>query len=91
MNRNELIDKVAADTETERPQTEAVLMAFFATLADAARTGNRVSWPNFGTFSVTERAARTGRNPRTGEPVQIPAGRVLRFSQANALRAHLNP
>ncbi|MGH9065639.1 MAG: HU family DNA-binding protein [Acidimicrobiales bacterium] len=91
MNRTELIDKVAAGAGVERAQTEAVLTTLFATVVEAARAGDRVGWPGFGVFSVADRAARTGHHPRTGEAIEIPAGRALRFNQASGLRTALNP
>ena len=81
MNKKELavkamfpMEKAAADGGWP-----AAADALFATLAEALRQGERIEIRGFGTFSVTETKARNGRNPRTGQPVKIPAGRRVRF------------
>jgi DNA-binding protein HU-beta len=72
------ITKVAAGTALE---------AFTAAVSASLKRGQRVSLVNFGTFSVSKRKARTGRNPRTGEPLKIPAARVPKFSAGKELKA----
>jgi DNA-binding protein HU-beta len=57
----------------------------------SAKKGDKVAWPGFGSFSASNRAARTGRNPQTGEPVKIAASTALRFSSSATLKTALNP
>lgn len=90
MNKSDLVDRVAGSAGVGRQQAESVLAAFFDTVRSAVKGGDRVSWPSFGAFSVTQRKARTGRNPRTGEPVKIKASKAVRFSPSSALREHMN-
>ncbi len=56
-----------------------------------AKKGDKVAWPGFGSFSTSKRAARTGRNPQTGEPVKIAASTALRFSPSATVKSALNP
>ncbi len=90
MNKPELIDKVASQAGVDRRQAEGVLNAFFETIKDTARGGDKVSWPGFGSFSVSQRAARTGRNPQTGASVKIPASKAMKFSASSTLKEFLN-
>jgi len=86
MNKSELIDAVAGATGLSRNDatsaTEAVLDTIVATLGG----GDQVGLVGFGTFSVRERAARTGRNPQTGEEIKIPAKKVVKFRVAKACK-----
>jgi nucleoid DNA-binding protein len=68
-----------------------VIQAFVDLVVDSASKGDKVSWPGFGSFSTSKRQARTGRNPRTGEPVQIAASTAMKFSPSSTLKAALNP
>ena len=90
MNKSDVIDRVAGSAGVARQQAENVLDAFFDTVRSAARSGDRVAWPGFGSFTTTQRKARTGRNPRTGESVRIPATKAVRFSASSALKDFLN-
>ena len=90
MNKAELVDKVAAEAGVEKREAEAVLAAAFRAVVDGVKAGDKVAWPGFGTFSVSERAARMGRNPQTGAAISIPASRALRFSQASAVKEALS-
>jgi len=90
MNKAELVDKVAAEAGVEKRQAEAVLSAAFRAVVDSVRGGDKVAWPGFGTFSVSNRAARQGRNPQTGATISIPASRALKFSQASAVKETLS-
>ena len=65
--------------------------AFVDLVVESAKKGDKVSWPGFGSFSTSKRQARTGRNPRTGEPVQIAASTAMKFSPSSTLKAELNP
>ena len=90
MNKSELIDEVANAAGVEKRQTESVLNAFFNTVMNSTKSGGKVAWPGFGSFSVSQRSARTGRNPRTGEAVKIPASKVMKFSASSTLKEALN-
>jgi len=79
MNKGDLIEKVANDCDQSKAVTEKVLSSLLTTITDAVATGDKVSLIGFGTFSATERAAREGRNPRTGETMQIAAKKVVKF------------
>ena len=90
MNKSDVIDRVAGDAGVGRQQAESVLDAFFDTVRSATKSGDRVAWPGFGSFTTTQRKARTGRNPRTGESVKIPATKAVKFSASSALKDYLN-
>ena len=70
MNKSDVIQDVAGASGVGRSDVEKVIDAFFDTVRSAVSKGDRVAWPSFGSFSTTQRQARTGRNPRTGEPVR---------------------
>lgn len=91
MNKSDVIQGVAGDTGVSKSDVEKVIDAFFDTVRTAASNGDRVAWPSFGSFSVSQRQARTGRNPRTGEPVPIAASKALKFSASSSLKTALNP
>lgn len=91
MNKSDVIQDVAGVSGVSKSDVEKVIDAFFDTVRTAASNGDRVAWPSFGSFSVTQRQARTGRNPRTGEPVPIAASRALKFSASSSLKTVLNP
>ena len=91
MNKSDVIQDVAGVSGVSRSDVEKVIDAFFDTVRTAASSGDRVEWPSFGSFSVTQRQARTGRNPRTGEPVPIAASKALKFSASSSLKSALNP
>lgn len=78
--------KAAGGTKTA---AERAINAFIASVCDSLRKGRRVTIGGFGTFVVTKRAARNGRNPRTGKAIHIPATRVPRFKASRALREAL--
>lgn len=91
MNKSEVIQDVAGTAGVDKRDVEKVIEAFLDTVRTAVGTGDRVAWPSFGAFSATDRKARTGRNPRTGEPVPIAASRAMKFSASTALKSALNP
>ncbi|MGH9154342.1 MAG: HU family DNA-binding protein [Acidimicrobiales bacterium] len=91
MNRADLVDKVRASTNLSRADSEAAVSAVLQTVMTSMRDGERVSLFGFGTFLPSSRAARTGRNPRTGDPVKIPASTGVRFTPSTAFKASLNP
>jgi DNA-binding protein HU-beta len=90
VNKADVIDRVAEAAGVAKQQAEGVLDAFFDTVKSAVRGGDRVGWPNFGAFSGSDRKARTGRNPRTGEAVKIPASKAIKFTPGSSLKEFLN-
>lgn len=90
MNKSDVIDRVASATDVPRAKAEAVIDALFDTIKTAAGDGEKVAWPGFGAFSVADRKARTGRNPRTGEAVEIAASKALKFTPGVALKDFMN-
>jgi DNA-binding protein HU-beta len=87
MTKEELIAKMSASAGITKVAAGTALEAFTAAVSASLKRGQRVSLVNFGTFSVSKRKARTGRNPRTGEPLKIPAARVPKFSAGKELKA----
>lgn len=90
ISKSTLIEKVAARTGKTKKATEAILEATLATIADELIAGNKVKFIGFGTFEVRERKAREGRNPRTGEPIQIEASRTPAFKAGKNLKKLVN-
>ncbi len=90
MTKAELIDSVAKAAGVSKADAERTIDAFFDHVVSAARKGDKISWPGFGSFSTSERAARIGRNPQTGEPVKIAASTALKFSASSVLKSELN-
>ncbi len=86
MNKTELIGQVAAQTGMTKKDAEKVVNAFFATVEGALKAGEKVQLVGFGTFEVRSRQARKGRNPRTGEEINIPATRIPAFKVGKALK-----
>ncbi len=86
----EMIDAVAGAAEVSKADAERTLSAFFDYVLAQTKAGDSVAFPGFGKFSTTERAARTGRNPQTGEPVQIKASTAMKFTASSALKDALN-
>jgi DNA-binding protein HU-beta len=86
----ELIDAVAASAGVTKSDAERTIGAFFDHVTTATKK-DKVSWPGFGSFSQTKRAARTGRNPQTGAPVKIPASVAMKFTPSITLKTKINP
>ena len=86
MNKAELIAAVAEVTGLSKKDSEQAVNPTFNTITAALEAGEKVSLVGFGAFDVKERAARTGRNPRTKEEVEIPASRVPTFKAGKALK-----
>ncbi len=83
MTKAELIEIVHGKTEGKnKKETTEIVDAVFEALAEAIRASERFSYPGFGTFTVKERAARDGRNPRTGDSIKIPASKTVSFKPA---------
>jgi len=91
VNKSDVIQDVTGASGVSKSDVEKVIDAFFGTVRDAVGRDDRVAWPSFGSFSATQRQARTGRNPRTGEPVPIAASTAVKFSASTALKTALNP
>lgn len=90
MTKSELADQVAQRTGLAASQARQALETAFEVLSDELAAGREVSLAGFGKFSVSERAARQGRNPATGETIQIAASRAAKFSAASALKKRVN-
>ena len=86
MNKTELVAAVAAKAELSKKDAEAAVAAVFDSVKDALADGDKVALVGFGTFSIKERAARTGLNPRTTETIEIPAAKVPTFKAGAALK-----
>lgn len=86
MNKTELISAVAEAAGVSKKDTEQVLNAFFSTVQATLKQDDKVQIPGFGTFEVRERAARTGRNPHTGEAIEIAAAKVPAFKPGKSLK-----
>ncbi|NCT91547.1 integration host factor [Cellulomonas sp. APG4] len=87
LNRPDVVERVAERAQLSRAQADAALTAVQDVLADALRDGVAVRIPGLLVAEPTERAARTGRHPRTGEPLEIPAGRGVRLAPGSVLKA----
>jgi DNA-binding protein HU-beta len=87
MNKGELIDAMAADADITKVQAAAALESLMTSVRKTLKKGNKVTLVGFGTFSVTKRAARTGRNPQTGAAIKIAAKKVVRFKAGKDLAA----
>jgi nucleoid DNA-binding protein/ribosomal protein L32 len=86
MNKRALVETVAADAHLDLASAESALDALVGAVSAALADGDKVVIPGFGTFEVRDRSARTGRNPQTGEAIEIPAGRAAAFKPATALK-----
>ena len=90
MNKNELIAAVAENAGLDKGKAQAAVDAVFATIAGELKRGGGVRLVGFGNFSVSKRAASTGRNPQTGAEVNIPARSVPKFSAGKGLKDSVN-
>jgi DNA-binding protein HU-beta len=79
MNKADLIDKIAEDAGMSKKQATAAIDSFTDTIGKTLKKGDKVTLVGFGTFSVSKRAARTGRNPQTGAAIKIKAKKVAKF------------
>lgn len=86
MNKTQLIEEMAKKTGLTKKDAEAALSAFTTTVTKALKSGDRVQLVGFGTFEVSKRAARKGKNPQTGEAIKIPATTVPKFKAGQALK-----
>lgn len=90
MNKSELIDAVAEGADISKAAAGRALDALVKAVGDALKSGDQVNLVGFGTFVVRERAARTGRNPRTGQTIEIGATKVPSFKPGKSLRDAVN-
>ncbi len=86
MNKGELVDAIAANSGTTKAQADAILSATLETIVDAVADGDKVTLVGFGSFEPRDRAAREGRNPKTGKALKIPATTVPAFSAGKAFK-----
>ena len=90
MNNNDLAEKIAAEQDTSKADARKIVDAVFGAIADAAAKGDEVALSGFGKFKVKDSPAREGRNPATGETIQIAASKKLTFTVAKAVKDKLN-
>jgi DNA-binding protein HU-beta len=90
VTKAQLVSDVAAAAGVSKVDAEKVVSSFFDLLISSAKRGDKVAWPGFGSFRTTRRAARTGRNPRTGAAVKVPATTAMKFTSSSTLKASLN-
>ena len=86
MNKTELVDAMAKKSGLSKKDTAAALDAFTETIAKTLKKGDKVQLVGFGTFEVRNRAAKQGHNPRTGEPMTVPASKLPAFKAGKALK-----
>ncbi len=90
MNKAELIDAIAAEAGLSKADAKKALDAFVSATGNALKSGDRLSLVGFGSFSVSKREARTGRNPQTGKEIQIAAKNVVKFKAGADLEGSVN-
>ncbi len=90
MNKTELIDRIAESADLSKAAAGRALDAAIDAITDSLKAADPVALVGFGTFTVRDRAARTGRNPQTGAPIQIAAARVPAFKPGKALKDAVN-
>ena len=90
MNKAELVDAIASDAGLSKADAKKALEGFTTAITGALKKGDRISLVGFGSFSISKRAARTGRNPQTGKEIQIKAKNVVRFKAGSDLSGKVN-
>ncbi|MDR0687206.1 MAG: HU family DNA-binding protein [Prevotellaceae bacterium] len=85
MNKAQLVDAIADKAELTKADARRALDAFTEVVAKTLKKNDKIALVGFGTFSVSQRSARTGRNPRTGEPIKIKAKKVAKFKAGSVL------
>ncbi len=90
MNKSDLIKQIAEHSGLTQAQASTALQAFEITVIDELANGHEVVLMGFGTFKITDRAARSGRNPKTGEKIEIAASKVPTFKAGKALKEAVN-
>lgn len=89
MNKAQLIDQIALKSGLTKADARKVLEAFIDTTSEVLKSNDRIALVGFGSFSLSERKARTGRNPQTGKEIQIPAKKVIKFKAGSDLTGQL--
>jgi len=89
MTKSDLIERLAGRADMTRPRAEELLDFLLNDVTEALKKGEKVNISGFGTFTVSNRKARTGRNPKTGEPIEIPASRSAKFKAGKTLKEAL--
>ena len=90
MNKADLVNSISQKTGLTKTKTNEVIEAFVESVTESLKDGNKVTLVNFGTFNTSKRDARKGRNPKTGETIEIPAKRVARFKVGTGLSKNIN-
>lgn len=90
MNKTELITRISEKTELSKKDAETAINAFIDIVADALVSGEKITITGFGSFEVVERAARIGRNPRTGKSIPIPKSKSPKFKPSKNLKETVN-
>ena len=90
MNKTELVAAIAEKTNLTKADSEKALKAFTEVVAEELKKGEKITLVGFGTFEVSERAAREGRNPKTGEKMPIAASKTPKFKAGKALKDQIN-
>jgi len=90
MTKAELVDEIARKASLTRKHSEVIVDAVFSSIIEALQTGDKIELRGFGSFRVRHRASRTGRNPKTGEGVLVPAKKVPYFKPGKELRELIN-
>ena len=90
MTKGELVTKMATEAGLTKANAEKALLALQVVIQEALKAGEKVTIPGFGTFSVSDRAARVGKNPQTGEPLQIAASKSPKFKAGKTLKDACN-
>ena len=90
MNKAQLIDAIAGEAGLTKADSKKALDAFIKVTGDSLKAGDRVALVGFGSFAVSERSARTGRNPQTGKEIQIAAKKVVKFKAGSELSDAVN-
>ena len=90
MNKGDLIEAISKGADLSKADADRALNATLEAITKTLKKGDKVTIPGFGTFSISKRAARTGRNPATGETIKIKATKVARFKAAPALKEAAN-
>ena len=86
MNKADLVEAIAGDADLSRSQAQAALDSLLGNIESALKGGDKVTLVGFGTYSISRRNARTGRNPQTGKAIQIPAKNVVKFAAGKSLK-----
>ncbi len=90
MNKKELIESIASAADISKGAAEKALNGTLAAIAETLKNGDKVTLVGFGTFSVSKREARQGRNPQTGKTIKIPAKKVAKFKAGSKLSEAIN-